>query len=847
MPLARPSVLLCAASYLASVAGAQGRPTTARQQPVPRWEIPGLDITPNGGWRVRARAVAATRGRLVAQRNFALLNAAPAGPAAVNAVTGTLRVPVIMFRYQDSPSALYARDTAQYNEALFATVPPPGKPYTLRSFYEQLSNGLFSIQGAAAGWEPLASNENTYTGIAGTCPGNPFGTNNCNGLFSSTAFAGMQSGLREALAQADATIDFGQFDNDGPDGIPNSLDDDGVVDAVLFLHPSMDGACLSATNNHLWSHRADLSNNGTTPVYTTNDNRTGGGKIVVNDYMLQSGLGSSAADGTPCGSDAIMPIGTAAHELGHILALPDLYDVSGSTEGIGEYGLMGSGNYTTGNSPSRYDPWSLQQMGWTTIAPLTTTGTYTVGPVPTADTVFLVTVQGTNSRNEYFLIENRQEVQSDSAMLRIHCGSVPGCGGGILIYHIDGLKACMINVCGNNVNSGLVHGVEVKEADGLRNLWNGDNRGDGGDLYPGTNANTAFSFRTDPAALKNSDSSFVGFAVDSIRRLVPNGEMAFRLRFGGLTVVQASDPAAQVQVDGQPYDVFEDLLEDGSSHTIAVVDSQLSKSGRTRFTFQSWSDGGAISHVISGAVAGATYTATLAREHRLDVTVGANGTVAYSPPADSSGTFIAQGTPVTLTATPTAPLVFGGWTGDTTASGALLVLPMGRPYAVSAHFDPQLIITSTSPRPNGTMGAGYADTLRASGGGAAQSWQIVLGSLPPGLALSVTGRITGFPSQVGQFAFTVRVVSGAQSQQQSYSISVTAPTLAAATVLAQLLNGTGALTIDELRYLDMLGNRNCGIAPTPSCFDLGDFAAWVKTTGAQPSLLATAAQQGGRP
>ena len=81
MPLVRSYVLVCAASCLASVAGAQGRSAAAQQQPVPRWEIPGLDITPNGGWRVRARAVAAARARFLVQRNFAMLNAAPAGPA----------------------------------------------------------------------------------------------------------------------------------------------------------------------------------------------------------------------------------------------------------------------------------------------------------------------------------------------------------------------------------------------------------------------------------------------------------------------------------------------------------------------------------------------------------------------------------------------------------------------------------------------------------------------------------------------------------------------------------------------------------------------------------------------
>jgi hypothetical protein len=39
---------------------------------------------------------------------------------------------------------------------------------------------------------------------------------------------------REILRQVDADYDLGQFDNDGPDGIPNSGDDDGVVDYVFI-------------------------------------------------------------------------------------------------------------------------------------------------------------------------------------------------------------------------------------------------------------------------------------------------------------------------------------------------------------------------------------------------------------------------------------------------------------------------------------------------------------------------------------------------------------------------------------------------------------------------------------
>jgi len=833
MRFLRSVILACAASVLfASAVVAQAR---SSQEPLmaPRWERPGFDISPNGGWRVKARAVAAARAGLVARRDFRALNATPAGGATI-VVQGTLTVPAIMFRYQNSPPTQYSRPASQYDATLFGTVPPNAKPYTLRSFYEQMSNGLFSIQGQSVGWVALDSNEATYTGAPGSCPFGPF--SNCNGLFSNEAFFRMQNGLLEALADADTSVNFAQFDNDGLDGVPNSGDDDGVVDAVLFLHASMDGACQTPTNNHLWSHRSSV-------FFGTNDPSAGGGNVVVSDYILQSGLGSPS--GGVCDSTAIMPIGTAAHELGHILDLPDLYDTQGPTEGIGQWALMAAGNYTKPESPTRYDAWSLQQMGWTTIAPLSANGTYSVGPVPSADTVFFVDVPGSNPRNEYLLIENRQAVQSDSAMIRIHCvisGNPPGCGGGLLLYHIDAVKACMIDVCANNVNAGPIHGIALEEADGLRDLWCEVrcNRGDAGDAYPGTSGNVAFSFGTTPPAISNQDSSFLGLAVDSIRQLVSNGEMSFRLRFGQLTLVKANDANLQVQVDGASYNLFRDLFEEGSSHIIAVEDSQSPGSPRTVFTFQSWSDGGAISHTVTGSSNGATYTASFAEAHRLLVNVAANGSVSYSPAADSSGTYVPDGTPVTLTATPTPPFVFGGWTGDTTATNPVLTLPMRRPYDVTARFDPLLVITSGDPRPGGLMGKPYADTLRTTGGTGVNTWQLLSGALPADLTLSPNGRITGIPTTTGNFTFTARVTSGAQQAQQSYGLAVTAPTLATAAVVTRLLTGSGSLSTDDLKYLDLLGNNNNG-------FDVGDFLAWVLATGATPAPPAISAREGVRP
>src|SRR3989441_10807958 len=119
-------------------------------------------------------------------------------------------------------------------------------PISYRSFYEQMSNGLLSVQGQSYGYAALDSNEVSYTGVPGTCTGNG---SNCNGLFSAEAVARMQGGLREALRKLDNQVDWTQYDADG----------DGVVDLVVFIQPAMDGACGGPSNNHLWSHRYYLT------------------------------------------------------------------------------------------------------------------------------------------------------------------------------------------------------------------------------------------------------------------------------------------------------------------------------------------------------------------------------------------------------------------------------------------------------------------------------------------------------------------------------------------------------------------------------------------------------------
>ena len=472
------------AAFIALI-GVAPRGLSAQQPPyrreilvAPNGEV--LDFAPDGGWRNLARRVAENRRRLVWRRDFQTLNApsvavSGAAAAACNpgvVVCGTEKIPAILFNFSDHATATNlaagAGDTSKYTQVLFGASAPAGRPYSVRTYYQQLSNGNIIIDGQVIGWVSLPGTEISYTGdpAIDNCSGNPFGgtqSAQCNGLFSGNAITKMRSALTASLQAVDSGasghLDWGQFDNDGPDGIPNSGDDNGIVDQFIFVHSELDGACGGASaNNHLWSHRSSGLN------FTTHTAWAGhsGQFIKVRDYTLQSGVGGSTA----CSTSAIMSTGTAAHETGHAFGLPDLYDTQGNSEGVGEWSLMGSGNYTSPNSPARMDAWSLQQLGWVAVRQLTTSGTYSFGPVPTSDTVFMVRVQGANPRGEYYLLENRQASEADTAMIRYHCGdsglSYPStCHGGLAIWHIDSTKVTNTGFDAgvNQVNFGNPHGI----------------------------------------------------------------------------------------------------------------------------------------------------------------------------------------------------------------------------------------------------------------------------------------------------------------------------------------------------------------------------------------------------
>lgn len=387
--------------------------------------------------------------------------------------TLSIKVPVIVGKFANTGEDEWPIQELQ--KELFDGPWPTG---TMRDYYLEVSYGQFEIKGTVYGWYQVSHDDTYYEGNQ-TKPYD-------NGFIPPPR--GIGGFLKEILDLADPDIDFGQFDNDGPDGIPNSGDDSGVVDALIVVHAGGGG---EYGGPEIWSHRSKYSAWWNSP-YTTNDPSANGGYIRIEDYTVQPAISS---DGR------MIEIGVFCHEFGHILGLPDLYDLDESSEGIGHWGLMGSGNWNQPSSPAHMCAWSKEQLGW--ISPVVLYENMVEVNIPEVE--FVPTVyklwKGGNIQpypsqygnhlqvgREYFLIENRQPLGFDKYL---H-------GGGLLIWHVDN----SVLTQNDDEDHPL---VDLEEADGAMS-----GRGDSGDPFPGISGNRNFDYWTTPNSRDyNGDNSEV--------------------------------------------------------------------------------------------------------------------------------------------------------------------------------------------------------------------------------------------------------------------------------------------------------------------------------------------------
>jgi len=350
------------------------------------------------------------------------------GAAAERApLRGAVRVIVVLVEFSDRAMGETA---AHFQELFFSTgVLPHG---SVTEYYREVTGGLVDITGEVVGPyqlpETLAWYANGNFGI-----GKPSGTPRANIM------------AQDAAVAADPDVNFGPYDNDG----------NGYVDAFIVVHPGGGGE-QTGNAGDIWSHK----------------------------WVLPSAYGT---DGKQIYAYLTIPedarIGVCVHELGHLLfGFPDLYDTDYTSEGIGNWCLMGGGSWNGGGDiPAHPSAWCKIKQGWATLTNVTTGGTISLPDVKTSRNVHRLWKDGTGG-SEYFLLENRQRTGFDA--------DLPG--DGLLIWHID--EAQPGNTDENHYKVALV------QADGRRELELDDNRGDGGDPYPGASGNTTFHAASTPSS-----------------------------------------------------------------------------------------------------------------------------------------------------------------------------------------------------------------------------------------------------------------------------------------------------------------------------------------------------------
>jgi immune inhibitor A len=207
--------------------------------------------------------------------------------------------------------------------------------------------------------------------------------------------------VTEAIQLADSDIDFSNYDNDG----------DGVVDHVIVVHAG-NGQENTQTANSIWSHHW--------AVVDADTSAPGNQELITNDGVQVYGYIMLSENS---------PMGVFAHEFGHDLGLPDLYDTDGSSDGVGDWDIMGGGSwlgFPQGSQPSLPSAFSKAKLGW--VDPVVVDSALTDQPIPSVwNNPAIYKLPIGDFDGEYFLVENRQQQGYDS--------NIPG--SGLLIWHVD--------------------------------------------------------------------------------------------------------------------------------------------------------------------------------------------------------------------------------------------------------------------------------------------------------------------------------------------------------------------------------------------------------------------------
>ncbi len=200
---------------------------------------------------------------------------------------------------------------------------------------------------------------------------------------------------------------------------------------------------------------------------------------------------------------------------------------------------------------------------------------------------------------------------------------------------------------------------------------------------------------------------------------------------------------------------------------------------------------------LSNGTLGSAYTQTL--------TTNLIGTITWSVSVGSLPTGVSLNTTTgVLSGTPTVAGLFN-FTIDASSSAGCSATPRAYSFTVDC---PTMAITTVS-LPNGTLSTIYTATTLAQTGLPTPMWSVLVGTLPTGLSLNTsTGEVSGTPTVLGTFAFTIKAEQSTCNITKAFSIDIVCPmitftntTASAATVsTAYNLNAVATGNTTALTY-----------------------------------------------
>ncbi|MFI6065303.1 immune inhibitor A domain-containing protein [Micromonospora sp. NPDC051227] len=224
---------------------------------------------------------------------------------------------------------------------------------TMHNMYLEMSKNAYTVDGQASPWITVPHSEGWYA--ANRCFQDETGAwvpgreQSMNGHPDNPAGAGrLATDAIDALVAKDPNFPWADYDIEDQadrDGDGNVFEPDGVIDHLVLVHAGQGKSRGGGAEGvyAVWAHSSTVAGGYTIP----------GTNLKASNYIVQP-------------EDA--GVGVFAHEFGHDLGLPDLYDTSGNADSdVDFWDLMASGSHSGEifqALPTHMGIWDKWVLGW---------------------------------------------------------------------------------------------------------------------------------------------------------------------------------------------------------------------------------------------------------------------------------------------------------------------------------------------------------------------------------------------------------------------------------------------------------------------------------------------------